>query len=108
MRVRCGWAQIVDPARQCAVARGLVFVRHPPLPYAARGRWEGEVHLLRGHDSLRCDVWLLRFENDADPRWIEIESIERTPAPSGLRATARIVSHDDEFPPQVIELGGDE
>jgi hypothetical protein len=109
MKVKSGWAEFVDTRRQEVVARGIVHVLDPPLPCPALGRWEGEVGLLRGSEALRegAGAWLLRFEDGVQLRWVEIEAVTPTWAPSGLRATARVVSYDDRFPAEVVELGGD-
>lgn len=109
MRVKSGWAEFVDPRRNEAVARGLTYVYDPPLPCPPLGRWEGEVTLLRGHDRLQAgvEVWLLRFEDGHQLRWVEIEAVSPAWEPSGLRGTARVVSYDDRFPSEVVELGGD-
>ena len=55
------------------------------------------MHFLRGYESLRSDVWLLCFENDADPKGTKIESIEHAWAPSGCGPRRAFVSHDEEL-----------
>jgi hypothetical protein len=109
MRVKSGWAEFVDPRRHEVVARGIVHVLDPPLPCPALGRWEGDVSLLRGYDALHegAGVWLLRFEDGAQLRWVEIEGVTPKWERSGLRGTARVVSYDNRFPSEVVELGGD-
>ncbi len=110
VEVKCGWAEFLDPLRREVVARGCVSVQDPPLPCPSSGRWDGEVRFLRGFNALRRrrrSVWLLRFEGGAQDRWVELRSVERAWAPSGLRATALISTYDDQFPAQLTELGGD-
>lgn len=108
MRIKCGWAEFLDPATREVVARGSVSV--DALPGTEQGPWDGEVRLLRGHDRLLEHdraLWLLRFELGPVHRWVELQSLERRWAPSGLRATAHLRSFDEEVPPVVNELGGE-
>ncbi len=111
MRVAIGWAEFWDPEQEEVVARGRVSVVHPPLPCPPEGDWWGEVALLRGASTLRArerDLWLLRFEDGATQRWVELRSVEPAWAPSGLRATASVFTQDERFPAQLPELGGDQ
>jgi hypothetical protein len=111
MKVAVGWAEFWDPLLEEAVARGRVSVLDPPLPCPPTGTWLGEVKLLRGYESLldrEREIWLLRFEDGAPQRWVELLSVESTWAASGLRGTAQVATHDDKFPPQLPELGGDQ
>lgn len=110
MKVTCGWASFFDPLQREAVARGRVSVVDPPLPCPGSGAWVGEVKFLRGFASLRRrqrEIWLLRFDDGGQDRWVELTSVERSWAPSGLRATAQIQTSDGRFPTQLTELGGD-
>ena len=111
MRVRCGWTEILDPRGHAIVARGLLFVRHAPLPYPMTGWWEGDVLFLRGQEALERldrDAWLLRPRAGSEQCWVQVTSVEPSWAPSGLRATAHVTSYDGEFPAFMSELGGDE
>lgn len=111
MRIACGWAEFIEPGTGTSVARGRVLASI--LPCAGRSPWDGEVRLLRGESldagdgSIREPLWLLRFEQGDEYRWVVVRSVERAWAPSGLRATAYITSFDDEVPPVVSELGGE-
>jgi len=108
--MRCGWTEIIDPRSHQVVARGLLFVRHTPIPYPMSGWWDGEVVFLRGGEALGRldrDAWLLRPRLGSEDCWIQVTSVEHSWAPSGLRATAHVSSLDDEFPAFMSELGGD-
>jgi len=110
VKVTCGWASFFDPLRREQVARGRVAVVDPPLPCPGSGVWIGEVTYLRGFASLRRrqrDIWLLQFEDGGADRWVELTSVDRAWAPSGLRATAQIQTFDGRFPTELTELGGD-
>lgn len=111
MRVRCGWTEILDPRSHRVVGRGLLYVRHAPIPYPTMiGWWEGEVVFLRGGETLKRldrDPWLLRPRQGSEHCWVRVTSVEPSWAPSGLRATAHVSSYDDEFPAFMSELGGD-
>lgn len=108
MKIKCGWAEFIDPIRDDVVARGSVSAG--ALPNVLDGVWDGEVRLLRGYEDLvsRAQrVWLLRFERGEVHRWIELQGVERQWAPSGMRATAQVRSWDGLVPPVVNELGGE-
>jgi hypothetical protein len=108
--VNCGWANIIDATANTPVARGRLSVLDPPLPCPPEGYWEGELTLLRGSDALTAGdsmIWGLRSEDGHQFRWVEIRSVRPAWAPSGLHATAHIISCDDRFPAKVVELGGD-
>lgn len=108
MRIKCGFAEFIDPTGGEAVARGSVSA--DAMPGISHGPWDGEVRLLRGHEHLldaQQLLWILRFENGLAHRWIELHSLEQRWVPSGLRATAFVSSCDDEVPPVVTELGGE-
>ncbi|MQA00666.1 MAG: hypothetical protein GEU80_15285 [Dehalococcoidia bacterium] len=110
MRVKCGWAEFLAPDGAAVVARGRVSVSNAQIPAPTWGPWEADVWLLRGYESLRGgegDLWLLRFEDGNEYRWVALESLVRQWAPSGLRAAARVVSYDHEYPSVLTELGGD-
>jgi len=108
MYIKCGWAEFVNPTDGAIVARGSVSAR--AIPGVGRAYWDGEVRLLRGHEDLldiSKQLWLLRFEQGLAERWVELSTVERRWAPSGLRATAIVRSYDREVPPVVNELGGE-
>jgi hypothetical protein len=109
VNVRSGWAELVDPARLEAVARGCVFVTDPPLPCPIDGNWQGELRFLRGAERLHtgAGLWILRFERGTQQRWVELASVESTWTHVGERMVAQVISRDDRYPSEVIELGGD-
>ncbi|PKN83121.1 MAG: hypothetical protein CVU47_00505 [Chloroflexi bacterium HGW-Chloroflexi-9] len=110
MMVRCGWTEILDPHSRQTIARGLLFVRHTPLPYPMEGWWAGEIMFLRGEgalDRLSREIWVLGRRQGSNQCWIQVTSVEPAWVPSGLRATAHITSYDEEFPAFMSELGGD-
>lgn len=109
MDVKGGWAELVDPVGLKTVARGCVFVEDPPLPCPIDGLWRGEVRFVRGADRLRegHHAWLLRFERGTQHRWVELTSLEARWTHVGERMVAKVVSSDERYPSQVVELGGD-
>src|SRR5690606_33240550 len=85
VRIKCGFAELVDPVDYEVVARGSVSAY--AIPDVGRGPWDGEIRLIRGYEHLRDldgSWWLLRFEKGFSQRWIELRSVERQWAPSGL------------------------
>jgi hypothetical protein len=107
--VKSGWAELVDPVDLEAMARGCVFIEDPPLPCPLDGHWRGEMRFVRGAERLRDrgDIWLLWFEGGTQHRWVQLTALEPMWTHVGERIVARLISCDDRYPAEVIELGGD-
>lgn len=100
----------MDPRGDGAVARGYVTALDIVSPRRRERRWHGAVHYLRGDTRLRKgigELWLLRFVQGSELRWVEVLRVRDSWTPSGRRATAQVVSYDEQVPSVVTELGGE-